>query len=138
MNFVINNHNVKARYEVFVNSNNFGGAMNLTSGIFTASRKGLYSFTFTGVVQSTTSSYFSLTIHLMWNNSIIGTGLVKNYGDGFGTLSIESTINLKMNDKVWVQITGKSNSYLFDDNTNHYTHFTGQLLQEDLPQSLSF
>jgi hypothetical protein len=53
-------------------------------------------------------------------------------------LSLQSTLNLKKGDQLWVQIDGFSSSedsYLYD-NTEHHTHFMGFMLEEEIAASL--
>lgn len=57
----------------------------------------------------------------------------------YETLSIQSTLDLKVGDEVWLQIKKRSAEqyipHLFDETTRHYTHFTGWLLEEDVFRS---
>jgi hypothetical protein len=51
-------------------------------------------------------------------------------------LTLQSTLNLKKGDEVWVQIDyGGSSLYLFDGSW-HFTHFTGFMLEEEIVASL--
>ena len=55
-------------------------------------------------------------------------------------LTLQSTLNLKSGDQVWMEIfdqsTGRIWAYLADNSYNHYTHFTGFMLEEDIVASL--
>ncbi|EFX78137.1 hypothetical protein DAPPUDRAFT_246487 [Daphnia pulex] len=51
--------------------------------------------------------------------------------DGF---SLQSTLHLQAGEQIWIQSDTEEYMYLHD-NGNHYTHFTGWLLQEDVAQS---
>ncbi len=102
---------------------NVGGAMNLGSGIFTAPKSGTYFFSFSGI---TDGSDKSLHIALYVNENRIGTG--NSFGK-YDTLSLQSTLHLSAGDKISLRI--KEYGALFDD-SNHYSHFTGWLLYEDL------
>jgi hypothetical protein len=72
-------------------------AMDLASGIFTATRMGIYLF----VEEANT---------------------IANQND---QLTLQSTLNLKKGDQVWVVIDPMSSGVSLYDSTAHYTHFTG-------------
>ncbi len=112
--------------------------MNLTSGIFTAPRPGIYFFSFTGVARLKSSSSVYLDSDLYLNGKIIGSSWVReNYGpvDQFSPLTLQSTLNLKKGDQLWVEIwyTSGSSSFLYD--INYLTHFTGFMLEEEIGAS---
>ncbi len=117
-NFNMSNTNVPIPFEI--ERLNVGGAMNLTSGTFTAPRKGTYFFSFSGI-----SGGADLNIFLNVNGSGLGMG---HTSTPFDTLTQQSTLHLNAGDKVWVQ---SAKAGYLHDNGNHYTHFTGWLLQED-------
>ena len=111
---------------------NVGGAMNLTSGKFTAPRDGIYSFSFNGLAWFPASS---TTVFLRVYMYLNGIGIARGYADEVGTaaqyetFSWQSTLNLKGGDQIWIEIeimaTGVYlNGYL-------YTHFSGHLLEEN-------
>jgi hypothetical protein len=73
------------------------------------------------------------------NGNLIGRSNVhENNGpvDQWSPLTLQSTLNLKTGDQLWVTIeyTGSS-SYLYD-NSRHQTHFTGFMLEEEIAASL--
>ncbi|EFX82821.1 hypothetical protein DAPPUDRAFT_240849 [Daphnia pulex] len=133
---------------------NEGNAMDLTSGKFTAPRPGIYFFSFAGTARLESSSPASFYTRLYLNGKIIGGSHVdENKGpvDQYSPLTLQSTLNLKKGDQLWVQISfSGSSSYLYEANifrmwnwvgnlnfnNNHFTHFTGIMLEEEIAASL--
>jgi hypothetical protein len=121
---------------------NEGNAMDLTSGKFTAPRPGIYFFSFTGVAYlSSLSSRVDFDSNLYLNGNQIGRSHVVEGNPPVNQLNpftLQSTLNLKNGDQVWVTIwyTSSSSSSLFDSSNVHFTHFTGFMLEEEIAASL--
>ncbi len=114
--------------------------MNLTSGKFTAPRPGIYFFSFTGLARfPASSSRVQLGVSLYLNGGRIGLGWVEesnNVANQLSPLTLQSTLNLKKGDQVWVEIWSISSGTNLVDNGNHNTHFTGWMLEEEIVASL--
>ncbi|XP_046448520.1 uncharacterized protein LOC124197226 isoform X1 [Daphnia pulex] len=117
-----------------VNKVNVGGAMDLTTGIFTSPRPGRCFFSFTGLAQFPFASPYKLRlgVGIYLNGYLNGRGWVANTArNQWSQFTLQSTLNLNAGDRVWLQITDMSDGvYLYDSNS-HYTHFTGWLLEEE-------
>jgi C1q-related factor len=107
---------------------NIGGAMNTSSGIFTAPKSGIYLFSFSGLKGNVA---VPLYLNLILNDYIVGSSFAGASTD-FSTISLVSTLHLRAGDNV--SLKTNVNGILDDNSAGPYTHFSGILLQEDLFQ----
>ncbi|KAI9563670.1 C1q and tumor necrosis factor-related protein 3 [Daphnia sinensis] len=123
-----------------VNANS-GKAMNVATGIFTAPQSGTYSFSFAGLAQFQSSSNSAdLEIRLFLNDERIASSYATKAGswsstsnDKFNQVTLQSTLNLKAGDDVWLEIYSHGMGVSLHDAADwHHTHFTGLLVEEDL------
>ncbi|XP_046462614.1 uncharacterized protein LOC124208790 isoform X1 [Daphnia pulex] len=113
---------------------NVGGAMNFTSGKFTAPVAGKYFFSFTGLIRFTGSSTIQNCYLYLYKN---GDRIARSYSDEISatvqdeTLSLQSTLNLNKGDQIWLEI-----DYLTPGTTLNgpFSQFNGFLLEEDISQ----
>jgi hypothetical protein len=111
---------------------NIGGAMNIKTGKFTATRKGVYFFAFSGV-GALSNGHNDINVLLMVNGVHTGRAHCDSRaGNEWETLTLQSTIELKMGDQVWLQIVASQGAFLQDNSEGRFTHFSGWMLQEDL------
>lgn len=106
---------------------NVGRALNITTGVFTAPKSGIYQFSFSLSKDAYTMNY--IHVHLRLNNkTVIGRAYS---GNGFSSslASFQSVLHLKKGDRI--DLFKKDGS--LDFKQDFVNHFSGFLLEEDLP-----
>lgn len=112
---------------------NEGGAMNLTSGVFTAPKNGIYTFFFKGSAFGSMgpSSTGWAWVNLNRNDITIERGYssVIDAKEGFLIVSLHATVKLNIGERITIVLTGGS---LYSFPAYRDTQFMGSLLEEDL------
>ena len=103
---------------------NEGDAFNLSSGVFTAPVKGIYNFQFSGLKDR---SAINLDIYLRVNDRYVGVAYT-SHSPEHHAVSLSASLRLEAGDNVYLY---KYAGVLYDS-SNHYTHFSGWLVEEDL------
>ena len=105
---------------------NEGGAFNLPSGIFNIPVPGIYHFDFSAVKDQ---SFTSLDIFLQVNGADVGYAFTQPSARGSqDVVSLSASLRLAAGDRVNLLLVGDG----LVDSLNHWTHFTGWLVAEDL------
>ena len=106
---------------------NEGEAFSLSSGIFTAPVKGIYHFQFSAVKSL---PYKYLDIFLQVNGTNIALAYTHQpYSGSSDPIFLSVSLRLAASDRVNLFNSGEGG---FHDNADHFTHFSGWLVEEDL------
>ena len=109
---------------------NIGNAMDISTGIFTAPRKGIYFFLFTGVARWKNSGSLEVRVGLKKNSNFIAFGYMNSLSnDAWETFALHSILNLEAGDSVWAEADVMINAYIPSGIENQ---FSGWLLREDI------
>lgn len=102
--------------------------MDLESGVFTAPVPGIYHFEFSGIKDKDVNQLWVwLYLNGAYNIGRAYTYQLDNPGS-YETISLTATLRLKANDTIYLVLSIGKLMDAFD----HYTHFTGWLVEEDL------
>jgi hypothetical protein len=113
---------------------NLGGGMNLTSGVFTAPKSGIYAFTFKGNGNLKVSNYAGYGgVFLQRNDANVAMGYSNIVGTSatsstVSTLTVHSTLKLDMGDRIAIR---HSYGAIYSTRESDI-QFTGSLLEEEL------
>jgi len=111
---------------------NEGGAFDLTSGTFTVPVKGIYHFQFSAVKSEQPEK---IAIFLQVNGVHIGVaGTTQPSTGSYDAVSLSASFRLNAGDRVNLLNCGScgNTGMLYDYVNDHWTHFSGWLVEEDL------
>merc|ERR1711879_564818 len=113
-----------------VATNTFGRAIKTWNGKFTAPEKGVYRFTFTGLVYNNEGKDGDGSIYLRKDGTIIDYSYQRpgknSYNQAY-TISFNSITEMNAGQKVYVEWRGTDSAYLWGG-SRPQTHFTGELI----------
>lgn len=98
--------------------------MDTITGVFTAPRDGIYSFSLSGIKGNSTDP---LWIYMRLNGKRVGAAY-SSESSTYGSYSMESDLRLVKGDQVDLFLYQGT----YYDSANYWTHFTGSLVDEDL------
>ncbi|KAI9563555.1 hypothetical protein GHT06_011019 [Daphnia sinensis] len=118
---------------------NIGGAMDASSGRFTAPVKGTYFFSFTGLAQFSVSNLplRELNVLIYKNGQAVARSQLNKVNgianpNYLSPLTVQTTLTLQAGDNVWVQSDVVNGGYVHDYGEARCTHFNGWLLEEEI------
>ena len=105
---------------------NVGGGMNITSGIFTAPKSGIYFFAFIAIKDWLVDVV--LDVDLYHNSNRITRAFGNSAANGHFTVALTSTLSMNSGDQISLQLV-RGPMY---DSWAYHTNFNGMLLQEEM------
>lgn len=106
---------------------NTGGGFDITTGVFTAPKAGKYYFSFSAVARLKTT----VTVNLRKKDDIVASTACN--ADFFGCpLNLQTTLILNAGDPISVTAVSADASLHEDKQENHFTNFSGRLVEEDI------
>ncbi|XP_033103020.1 uncharacterized protein LOC117105832 [Anneissia japonica] len=106
---------------------NIGSNYNESTGVFTCTITGVYFFSYSYLING---DYYGL-VQLKKNGKVIVSSYEKPSVQQFGQSGQVATIQLQINDEVWLQFDHITSRKIYSDK-NRYTSFTGFLLYETM------
>lgn len=107
---------------------NVGGAMELSSGIFTAPKSGIYHFSLSGIKDSNSGDTYVNLLRKFDDKSEIMAVAYADNSSSYGSLGFTATVRIKKADIIALSIYKGA---LYDSSYHSYTSFTGSLLMEE-------
>ena len=121
---------------------NTGSAMDVSTGVFTTPKSGIYQFSFSGLVRFESDDSGDLELRFYLNGQRIGSSYSTKSSawssvtdSKFNDIHLSMTLKLQESDRIWLEIHAHGAGVSLHDAVDwHHTHFTGLLVEEDFHQ----